>query len=239
MSQPASKFHLSAASPYFIILLGLAMLTFYPTYISLPKEASSFYTHFHALVATTWLLLLITQPWLIRKGNYARHRQLGQLSWLIGPVFMLSIVLLSNYRIKGLEGAAYEMQTFILWLQLSLCSVFALSWSLAMIRRKSMVHHARFMICTGLTLIDPILIRALLFMDRTPDWNYWWLTFGLTDLVLIILIWLERNLTEGRAVFPVMLLVFFLSQSPALFGWTGQDWWQSFAAWYANLPLTH
>ncbi len=238
MSQPAIRFYLSSASPYFIVLLGLAMITFWPTYVSLPREASSFYTHFHALIATTWLLMLIAQPWLIRRGSFARHRLLGQLSWFVGPVLVLSIILLANYRIKGAEGAAYEMQTFVLWLQLSLGSVFALSWTLAMLRRKSMVHHARFMICTGLTLIDPILIRAMLWIDQTPDWNYWWLTFGLTDLVLIILIWFERNLTEGRAVFPAMLLVFFLSQSPALFGWTSQAWWQSFAAWYASLPLT-
>jgi uncharacterized membrane protein YozB (DUF420 family) len=238
MTSPASKFHLSSAGPWFAILLALAMITFWPTYVSLPREASSFYTHFHALIATCWLLLLIIQPWLIRRGNYARHRQLGQLAWLVGPVFILSILLLANYRIKGLEGPAYEMQTFILWLQLSLGSVFALSWVLAMLKRDSMVHHARFMICTGLTLIDPILIRALLWMDKTPDWNYWWLTFGLTDLVLVVLIFLERNLSGGRGVFPAMLVVFFLSQSPALFGWTSQAWWQGFAAWYASLPLT-
>jgi uncharacterized membrane protein YozB (DUF420 family) len=238
MHQSPRSFHLSAAGPYFIGMLGLAMITFWPTYVSLPIEASSAYTHFHALIATAWVLMLITQPMLIRAGKLARHRQLGKLAWVLGPVFVISVLLLANDRIKGLEGPAYGIQTFVLWLQLSLATVFTLSWTLAMIKRKSMVHHARFMICTGLTLIDPVVIRALLWMDSTPDWNYWWLTFGLTDLVLITLIWIERKQTSGRGVFPAMLAVFLLAESPALFGWTGQAWWQNFAAWYAGLPLT-
>ena len=61
---------------------------------------------------------------------------------------------------------------------------------------------------------------------------------GLTDLVLLLLIWLDRRTSSGRWVFPVMLMVFLLAQTPALFQLTGQAWWQAFAAWYAALPLT-
>jgi len=115
---------------------------------------------------------------------------------------------------------------------------FAALLLLAMIKRKSMVHHARFMICTGLTLIDPVVIRLMFWVDNTPSWNYQWLTFGLTDLVLLSLIWVERKQTSGRGVFPAMLGLFILAQIPALFGMTQQAWWQNFAAWFANLPLT-
>jgi hypothetical protein len=94
------------------------------------------------------------------------------------------------------------------------------------------------MVCTGLTLIDPVVIRLLLWIERSPGWNYQWLTFGLTDLVLLGLIWMERKESTGREVFPFMLIVFVLSQVPALFGMTGQAWWQNFTAWFAALPLT-
>ena len=74
--------------------------------------------------------------------------------------------------------------------------------------------------------------------DPTPAWNYQWLTFGLTDLVLIVLIWMDRHSRSGRRVFPAMLVVFVLAQVPALFGLTNSAPWQAFARWFAALPLT-
>jgi len=238
MHAPARPFYLSASGPWFAGLLALAILTFWPTYVSLPPAANHPYTHFHAAVATLWVLMLITQPLLIRSGRIRAHRALGKVSWVLAPVFIVAVLLLAHHRITTVPPDAYAMQTFILWLQLSLVAVFALSWGLAMATRHRMALHARFMVCTGLTLIDPVVIRLLLWIDRTPDWNYWWFTFGLTDLVLLLLIWLDRRTSSGRWVFPVMLMVFLLAQTPALFQLTGQAWWQAFAAWYAALPLT-
>jgi hypothetical protein len=199
--QSPRTFHLSATGPYFAGLLLLAMVTFWPTYVSLSPSANSLYTHFHALVATAWVLLLIAQPMLMRSGRLRAHRALGKVSWVLAPVFVLS-------------------------------------WALAMAYRKRMQLHARFMICTGLTLIDPVVVRLMLWIDHAPSWNYQWFTFLLTDFVLLLLIWLERKAHAGRWVFPLMLSVFALAQIPALFGLTGQAWWQGFAAWFAGLPLT-
>lgn len=236
--QPTRTFHLATAGPWFAGLLLLAMVTFWPTYVSLPPSANTLFTHFHAAVATLWVLMLIVQPWLIRAGRLRTHGKLGKVSWVLAPVFVIAAVLLAHSRIQGLEGPAYAIQTYVLWLQVSLTTVFALSYVMAMVYRKSMVHHARFMICTGLTLIDPVVIRLMFWIDNTPSWNYQWFTFILTDLVLIALIWFERNARRGRGAFPLMLGVFLLAQVPALFGLTNQAWWQAFALWFAGLPLT-
>jgi len=96
----------------------------------------------------------------------------------------------------------------------------------------------RFMVCTALTLIDPIVIRLMFRADPTPGWNYQWFTFGLTNLVLIALIVLDRHARVGRRVFPAMLVVFAIAQAPALFGLTNMAAWQAFARWFAALPLT-
>lgn len=238
MSEAIREFFPARSGPWFAILLVLAIVTFWPTYVGLSPAANSLYTHFHAIVATLWVLLLITQPLLIRRGNFSLHRRLGKISWVIGPVFIVAVILLANSRIRGIDGEAYAIQTYILWLQFSLGGLFALSWALAMAYRKNTALHARFMICTGLTLIDPVVIRGILFLNPAPGMNYQWITFPLTDLVLIWLIWLERNTTSGRLVFPAMLVLFVLSQIPALFGLTGQDWWQATCAWFAGLALT-
>lgn len=238
MSESIRDFFPARSGPWFGFLLALAVITFWPTYVGLSPAANSPYTHFHAIVATVWVLLLIVQPTLIRKGNFDLHRKLGRTSWFLGPIFILAVILLANSRIRGIDGEAYAIQTYILWLQFSLGGIFALSWALAMGFRKTTAMHARFMICTGLTLIDPVVIRGILVLNPLPGFNYQWITFPLTDLVLIWLIWLERKASSGRAVFPAMLVLFVLAQIPALFGMTGQDWWQSVASWFSGLPLT-
>ena len=238
MHPSARPFQLTAVGPWFAGLLALAIFTFWPSYVSLPASSSSPYTHFHALVATVWMLLLVAQPMLMRAGRRRAHRALGKASWVVGPLFIVAVVLLAHHRITTAPADFYPVQTYILWLQVSLGGLFALCWALAMANRRNMALHARFMICTGLTLIDPVVIRLWNWIGFDPAVNYQWYTFALTDLVFVVLIWLERKSPTARWVFPTMLGVFVLAQIPALFGLTTQAWWQNFARWFAGLPLT-
>ncbi len=183
-------------------------------------------------------MFLIVQPLLIRKRKIELHRTIGKFSYLFAPLLILSIILLANSRIQGLEGEAFARQTFILYLQMSLVTLFTLSYGLAIYHRHNVTLHPRFMICTALTLIDPIFIRLMLWVQSPPGWNYWWVTFGLTDLIFLCLIYLERKSSQGRWVFPSMLLIFILAQIPALFELTDAQVWQSFSSWYSGLPLT-
>jgi len=232
---------LARSGPYFAALLIVTQIAFWPTYLSLAFSASSAFTHFHAVTATVWLLLLIAQPLAIRTRRLAWHRALGQASYVVAAVVFVSIVLLAHDRMRRATAATadlFAVQTYVLYLQLSLAALFGLSYGLGLATRRNMALHARFMVCTGLTLIDPVVIRLMFWADPTPTWNYQWFTFGLTDLAFIVLIYLERDSRIGRRVFPAMLSVFAASQLPALLGFTDGPSWQSFARWFATLPLT-
>lgn len=228
----------SRSGPYFTGLFLVALVAFWPTYLSQAFSASSGYTHLHALTAALWMLMLVTQPLAIRTRRLPLHRLLGRASYALAPLILVSIMLLAHSRIKGLDAEAYASQTYVLYLQVSLAALFGLSYALAIYTRHAVALHARFMVCTALTLIDPVVIRLMFWIDPTPSWNYQWFTFGLTDLVLVALIWLERDSRVGRAVFPAMLAVFVLAQMPALLGLTDVSLWQAFARWFAALPLT-
>jgi hypothetical protein len=219
---------------HFAGFFALALVAFWPTYLSHPRDSSP-YTHFHAAAAAAWMLLLIAQSWAIGARRVGQHRIFGKLSYGLAPLLLISILLLAHDRIRGIAGEAYAMQTYILYLQVSLALVFGLSYGLAIWNRRSVARHSRFMVCTALTLIDPVLIRILFRIDPTPDWNYQWLTFGVTDLAFAVLIWLERGNKAGRGVFPSMLAVFLLAQLPALLGFTQSPLWQAFARWYASI----
>ena len=231
-------FNFSRSGPYFAGLFLLALVAYWPTYFSRVLGADH-YTHFHASLAALWRLMLAAQPMLIRAKRLTWHRLLGAFSYVLAPLIVVSIMLLGHSRIKGLSGEAYAIQTYILYLQVSLTVLFGLSYALAIYTRHTVALHARFMVCTAFTLIDPVVIRLMFWMgSRTPSWNYQWVTFGLTDLVIVALIVLERRSRAGRRVFPVMLAVFVLAQIPALFGLTNTAPWQAFARWFAALPLT-
>jgi hypothetical protein len=224
---------LTRSWPYFAGFFLLALFAFWPSYFSQVRAAGS-YTHLHAVTAAAWMLLLVGQAWAIGARRVALHRALGKASYALAPLLLISILLLAHARIQ-LSPEGYALQTYILYLQISLALLFGLSYGLAIWHRRSVARHSRFMVCTALTLIDPVVIRLLFWLNPAPTFNYQWVTFGLTDLAFLILIWLERGNRAGRGVFPAMLAVFVAAQLPALFALTDGAWWQGFARWFAAL----
>jgi hypothetical protein len=237
-SDPIRPLAYETLAPHLFALLLVAFVAFWPTYVSVPLGSSSGYTHAHAVTATLWMLVLIAQPMLIKLRRLPLHRAVGRTTYVIAPLVVLSILLLANHRIRYAPTAAYPIQAYILYLQLSLAAMFAALYALGVRHRRRTRVHARLMVCTALTLVDPIAIRVLFWIDATPSWNYQWLTFGLTDALLLALAWADRRHPEGRRLLLWVLAAFVATQLPALLGFTGSAAWQAFARWYAALPLT-
>ncbi|MFK5894223.1 MAG: hypothetical protein QM504_13460 [Pseudomonadota bacterium] len=221
---------------YFLLLLLLAIVGFWQSYFSILLDDIDSYIHFHAVTMLLWIGMLITQAFLIRYNKRSLHKVVGRLSYFLVPVLIISLVLLSHSQIIIQEYGISYARLYILFLQLSLLTVFVTAYALAIINRRSPAHHARYMICTALTMIDPVVARIPLNLPALP-FDYQVLTFGLTDIILIVLIILERNQKRGREVFPVILAMFVFFQWLNL-TWTHSEVWDSFALWFANLPLT-
>lgn len=86
---------LARSGPWFAGLLLVALVAFWPTYLS-RLGISSGYTHLHAVLATAWLSLLIAQPLLVRRRKLDRHRALGRLSYALAPAVVVSVLLLAH-----------------------------------------------------------------------------------------------------------------------------------------------
>lgn len=225
-------------APYLIGLFFAALVAFWPTYLSLPFNASSSYTHIHAVSAVLWMLLLIMQPILIKTGRLALYRAVGKLSYFLAPLLVFSVLLLAHNRIRLAPAELFGIQTYILYLQVSLALVFSGLYIAGIWFKRNMRIHSRMMFCTAVTLIDPIAIRIMFWVDPTPAFNYQWVSFALTDLVMLVLLWADRRNAEARSVLMYVLLALMATQAPALLEMTGTQVWQSFAAWYVALPLT-
>ncbi len=138
-----------------------------------------------------------------------------------------------------MDETKFAAEAANLYLPLQAIVLFGLGYALAMVWRKTPALHARFMIATGLVLIDPVVGRLIGFYGPPlphPLVNQA-ITYGLTDTILLALLWRPRMpprqrrlFAVGAAAFPLVHLGWFtLAQSPA---------WVPFAAWFRALPLT-
>jgi hypothetical protein len=220
-------------------LFGLALLAFWPSYLSRLGAGSSGYVHVHAALMTLWFGLLIAQAVLIRTRRRTLHRRLGALSYGLAPIVVVAGVLLSHAALvrDAIDNPAGAWTTA--YLPLAMLAWFTVCYALAIAYRKTPALHARFMIGTCLAAVDPIASRvaAFYFPPLADPMRYPLISWGVTAAILLAAIAAERGQPRGRAVFPAMLaassamfaLWFTLAPSPA---------WRSFARWFHDLPLT-
>src|ERR1700710_317251 len=77
----------------FVVILGIVVLGFFKTYFGLFPSFNNvtLIQHIHGLLFTTWFLLLVIQPLLIRNGKYKAHRIIGRFTYVLVPCIIISI----------------------------------------------------------------------------------------------------------------------------------------------------
>ena len=139
----------------FFLLIPLTFLGFYKTYFVLAPEfvgTIDIYTHVHAFTATLWMTLLISQPLLIRYKNYNLHRTLGKASYFVFSVLILSFI---PQMIKEYGRGTFPLNASF---DVVLLIVF---YILAMLNKKNVTIHMRYMIAITLIFIGPTLGRII------------------------------------------------------------------------------
>lgn len=229
----------------YVVLLLLSAVAFWPGYVSQPMKSIGGWTHFHAAVGTLWLFALIAQPMAIHSGRRRLHRIIGRASYVLMPAVVISFVGLAHASMHGKAGPELATAAYYLYIRVVLVSIFVATYTMAIVNRRNIAVHARYMVCTGLALIDPvghrIAHRLELHLFGTETADYQMMTFGLVFCMLGALIWRERHAKAGRHVFPVVLAAFFAGWLPLaleFYRW-GAPWemWKGIAARVAALPL--
>jgi hypothetical protein len=238
----ASKIRFDLSGYYFTGLILLVLLGFWPSYFSklfTGTNKFSFYFHFHAVMMFLWIVLLITQPILIRKQKFALHRLMGKLSYFLMPLLFLSLILLTHFRIQehvliiGQEKF-YGPHLVIPFKDLLILGT---SYLIAIRYRHNMNIHARAMISTGIVFIEPALFRLLHHTMLKNGQIAFLVTIGLLYALIITLIFIERKQPRGKWVFPMILGLYIIAHSIIIFEIQFKPW-ELFARWFANLPLT-
>jgi hypothetical protein len=221
---------------FFIGVLIVTLLGFYPTYFThFPKfDGFSWVYHFHAFVAILWIVMLITQAFLIRRKRYDLHRKIGKASYFVIPFLLFSFFLMAkatyfnNINIKHLsetDALAHLSRSGlrdILYIGVLYC--------LAILYKKRTSWHLRFFTCTGLTVLGPGLGRFA-FSNFRPEVAG--ATMGIF-LLLVPIIWLIVDIVKKKS--PIPLLVFIAITISAIYmdSCGHAAWWQTFAKWFAD-----
>lgn len=140
---------------FLLILIPLTFAGFYKTYFNQFlhfDDNIDVYVHLHALIATIWILMLITQPIFILNRKYSLHRIIGKLSYFVFPLLILSFI-------PRMIIISQADDNRILFFPLADCILLIVFYSLAIINKKTPAKHMRFMIALAIVFLGPTVGR--------------------------------------------------------------------------------
>ncbi len=95
----SKKINFDKAGYFIAILIPIVIVAFWPSYFSILFDhviTPTFYSHFHGIMMMIWIALLIVQPILIRKKKLKIHRLVGKMSYFVGPVVFISMLMITH-----------------------------------------------------------------------------------------------------------------------------------------------
>ena len=219
---------------YLTLGLIIVLVGFSKTYFSKLGEFS-FYHHLHGVSATLWMILLIIQPYLYQKGKLKTHRLLGWTSLILVPLIIIGGIIMMRLMIQGQEF--YPPDTVYMLAFIDACTLlgFAVLYILALYFRKNLMLHSRFMVSTIFGPLVPALARLYMFILGIASTFTEGITYSylLIELVLLVIIWKERNAKEIRYTY-VPFLAFIILQHFLLYQVNDWTWWKVLMDSFAN-----
>lgn len=158
-------------SYFVVVILAFVIWGFYRTYFGLFPSFNGITTvqHFHGFMMLSWFAMLIVQPFLIRYKKYQLHRNLGKVSYVLVPLLLLSIFLVTKGQFQRLAPTIPKEQN-IAGLALNLPDIFAFGalYILALVYKKNSAYHMRYMIATAFLMLGPGVGRAMIIYGGVP-----------------------------------------------------------------------
>ncbi len=224
---------------YFIgftfLIFIIAHIGFYKKYIALfPSfDGVSWVTHYHATLMFGWLALLIVQPFLILKNKTYWHKIIGKASYLIAPLLVVSMFLITNqgFRTK-LKSMSLPEAYASLAVNISDFFAFSILYGLALYYKKYTDFHARYMIATSLPIMGAAIVRVMMRYFEIPKATAFDAVQFLAEGVCLIFILLD---VRSKKYQPYLITLFILVVEHGIYSLRFSEAWQTFAHIYVSL----
>lgn len=223
------KAHLWLIIPFIIAFIG-----FYFSYWSKFKEAR-FHQHLHGLTATAWYILIIVQPFLYQKSKMKLHREIGIVGlFLAGGVVFSAMQIIPNNL--ALESISENLRYSFVFADFVFILGFSYSVIMAIIQKKEIDLHARYLMSTVFWVMLPALSR-LIYFPLLISYGFptpisfqgcVYISGGLILFVLFILLYLDF-LKEKKIYRPYILVT--ITTIIVLITWDyfgHAEWWRKF-----------
>lgn len=219
------------AKTFFIAMIFLFILlqvAFHPTYLQYFPQFKGFtWTHhIHGALMVSWVMMLVIQPYLIYKGKFKTHRLIGKISYFTAPLMVISMFLVTRLNYLNSVGKIpFKDVAYIQALNYITPLIFLLFYSLAIINKKDVFKHKRYMIGTSFIMFTAILNRLLLeiFGNIQPYEFFIPMYFG----VIVTALLLANDILKKRNPFPYTIVIGVLFFNIVIFYARETEVWQT------------
>jgi hypothetical protein len=213
-----------------IVLVGFARTYYLKGFFDTPA-IPGLLVHLHGIVMTSWVILFVTQVWLVAARRTRVHQRLGVLGALLAVlVIFVGVATAIAAAARGSSPGPPPLRFLVIPLGDML--VFAILVGTALYFRRRMEIHKRLMLLAAVNLLAPAIARIPLHFIETGGALAF---FGLTDLCLLVCVVFDT--VKHRRLHPVFLwgTILIIAAQPLRLLLAGTDAWMRFATMLVGL----
>jgi len=221
---------------FFGLLVLITFIGFYRKYFSLAPDFPGLKNihHFHAIMLTMWLGLLIIQPILIANNKIAIHKFLGKLSYLLVPTAFVSMLLVyyNQYHNFIKNGQSEEFVLSFVFAPATDAIPFLILYLLAILNKAETPKHMRYMITTGIIIAGPGIGRIFMTWLNMDIFMAIQMVVLITLITFISLIIYDRVKKKSFRFNPyTVAFIIWLIPNILIIFFPQTEIWQTFAKW--------
>ena len=219
---------------YFILAALVVVVGFFPSYFKQLAVTDSAH-HLHGITATLWILLLIIQPFLYRTGNIKWHRMIGKVSFVLVPMIIVGGLNMVHLMLMGKANYPPIIPYQLAFIDFFTLLQFLLFYVLAIVHRRDIQHHARYMVCTVLGPLIPALTRMLFLIPFIDNFDKSLnVSYVIIEVVLLLLLLDDKRAGKIRLPYK-MALALFVAQHLLMNFASQWQWWRNLMDTFAGL----
>ena len=221
---------------YFAAALAATVAGFWPSFFSRLDETDVWHS-VHGITATLWIVALITQSWLMSRGQVQWHRRVAVGALMLLPVMVVSALYMVRLVLTSSRVPPFP-PAMLAFIDLPSVVFLIVLVSLALANRRTPAAHKRFMSATVLLGLPPALTRLYVrvLFPGIGGASAFQASLLSVELILLALIVADWRAGERRLAYPLSL-AFFVAVHALIGPVSSSGAWHSAMQWYAALPL--